>query len=387
MNDFTSLQKINLNRFGFILLITSAFVLLSRLNVTAQTMVSTTPQNKNFLIEKGTGHTCGSCPDIALKCDTVINSHPGRGILIEYHFGPDAVPQASPLNTDYRTPYGDSILSWPFYLNMMVNRRDRGAPYGSTFIFGPNNNQVQPESDLVITQPSPINLAMTSSFNTTTRLLTVNVEAYYTANSATAINFLQVAITEDSLISTQYDGSYPLNNHFNSTFNHTNVFRANMNGFQGDSVKTTTSGTFVSRTYTYTFPTTPYKWNANHCYLTLYATETKNSSGIQSFAGKIMTAIRGKIGAKALSAVEEISSINNDIVYPNPSNGLVKIKRNEANEFKIVVTDILGNVVYTRENIFTTETSVDLSSEKNGIYFIQILTDKNISVHKIFKTE
>ena len=77
--------------------------------LSAQSMVSTVPQYKNFLIEKGTGHVCGSCPTITLKCDTVIDSHPGRGMLLEYHFGPDAVPQAPPVDADFPPLYGDTI--------------------------------------------------------------------------------------------------------------------------------------------------------------------------------------------------------------------------------------------------------------------------------------
>ncbi len=355
----------------------------------AQSLVSKLPMNKNFLIERGTGHVCGSCPYITLRDDSVIESHPGRGMMIEYHFGPDAVPQAGGLQTDYRTPYGDSILSWPFYLNMMINRRDQGIPYGSTFIFGSgNDNQIKREADLVVAQSAPVNLAMSSSFNATTRVLTVNAEAYYTAASATALNFLQIAITEDSLISTQYDGNYVPNNHFNPYFNHPNVFRANMNGFQGDSVKITAAGTTISRTYTYTFPTTPYKWNASHCKLTMYMTESKNASGMQSFAGKIMTAIRGNVGGQAASGIAEIPSKENFYIYPNPvknqlmirypNNSLERLK--SAVEFSIM--NAMGQVVYTGI-LKDDETMVDLSAQKRGVYFVQLSSETGTSSRKI----
>jgi hypothetical protein len=353
-------------------------------NLKAQVTVSTLPLNKNILIERGTGHVCGSCPHITLRCDSVLDTYPGRGMMIEYHFGPDAIPQAGfGLQTDYRTPYGDSILSWPFYLNMMMNRRDRGVPYGSTYIFGTNDNQIKKEADLIVTQSSEVNLAMSSSFNATTRLLTVNVQAYYTANSATTLNFIQVAITEDSLISTQYDGDYAPNSHFNLTFNHPNVFRANMNGFWGDSVKTTTSGTTISRTYTYTLPTTPYKWNANHCKLTMYVTESKNASGIQSFAGKVITAIRSDIGGVAASGVDDKTITTHVIVYPNPSTGQIYVSRDKPGEYSVEVFDALGKKVYTASKIKSSETLINLSGNHRGIYFVRVNSEKEVSTTKI----
>jgi hypothetical protein len=308
-------------------------------------------------------------------------------MLIEYHFGPDAVPQASPYNTDYRTPYGDSIFHWPFYLNMMMNRRDRGAPYGSTFIFGPNNNQVQPEADLLVTQASAVNLAISSSFNNATRVLTANVEAYYTANSAAPLNYLQIAITEDSLISAQYDGSYPLNSHHNYTFNHTNVFRANMNGFWGDTVSTTSSGSLVSRTYTITFPTTPYKWNPDHCKLTLYMTEEKSSSGVQSFAGKVITAVRAKVGKSSVNSVEEISAAENILVYPNPSSGIIHVKKFQHENYRVEVSDLAGQVVYASEPLQENESEIDLRDAKAGVYFVKIYQSGGVSVHKILRAD
>ncbi len=357
-------------------------------SATAQTSVPTTAQNKNFLIEKGTGHVCGSCPSLDLKCDTVIATHPGRGMLILYHFGPDAVPQASPLDGDFTTPYGDTIydpakLNWPFYLNMMVNRRDQGSPYGSTFIFGATN-QVQAEADLVVTQASPVNLSMSSTYNSATRLLTVHVEGYYTAASSTTMNYIQIALTEDSIVATQYDPAYAASGHFNPNYVHMNVFRANLNGFAGDTVSTTTTGSYFSRTYTYTIPTT-YKniaCNPQHCNLTYYIAEQKAASGVQSFTGKVITAIRTKVGGSTTTGIEQEVTHNTEIVYPNPTRGIAYIKGIEPGSYSIDVTDMMGKRIYSTTGS-TSNAKIDLSSYPKGLYFIRINSPNTTNTHKI----
>lgn len=355
----------------------------------AQLMVSMVPENKNFLIEKGTGHVCGSCPYIALRCDSVVDSYPGRGMLIEYHFGPDAVPQAPPLDQDFTTPYGDTIydpayLGWPFYLNMMVNRRDQGIPYGSTFIFG-TVNQVQAEADLVVNQPSEVNLAMSSTFDTITRLLRIDVSAYYTATSATALNFLQVVLTEDSVISTQYDPAYPLNNHFNPDFPQMNTFRENINGFAGDTIFTTTAGTFIARTYTYTIPAT-YKnvaCNPEHCNLTLYIAEQQAASGVQSFTGKIINAIRAHIGSGASTGVAGITNEYNERVYPNPTTGAVTMQGIGPGGYSIEVSDLPGRRIFFTSGIHSEKVTADLSQYPEGMYLMRIATPAGTTTHKI----
>jgi hypothetical protein len=350
--------------------------------------VSTLPQSKNFLIEKGTGHVCGSCPTITQRCDSVIDSHPGRGMLIEYHFGPDAVPQAPPLDLDFTTPYGDTIydpagLNWPFYLNMMVNRRDQGPPYGSTFCFFTGYNQIQEEADTLVNQSSPVNLYLSSSFNAATRLLTVNVQLYYTATSATGLNFIQVVLTEDSIIAMQLEPSGA----WNPDFNHMNTFRTNLNGFNGDTVFTTTMGTLVSRTYTYTIPAA-YKnisCNSENCNLTLYVAEDKAASGVQSFTGKIMNVIRAHVGSNSVTDVAAVNHQQNIRIFPNPTKGMITVNSIDEGSYSIVVVDAIGKTVYSEKAINSLNTKIDLSQFSEGLYLIRIISPESTEIHKIYR--
>jgi hypothetical protein len=352
--------------------------------------VSQIPQNKNFLIERGTGLACGSCPTITEYSDTIINDyHPGRGFLIEYHTGPDARPQAGGIN-DFQTIYGDSIEhTLGFYLNMAVNRRDQsqGNYNNYTFIYPPNvplpNSPIGLEATALVNTPSPLNLWMISSYDPQTRRITALVEVYYTANSATTHNEINIALTEDSLFGMQYTGVW------NPNFNHMNLFRDQITPMWGDTIKTTTQGTYISRTYTYTVPATygipNYTTTCNplHCNLTLYVTEDKNTSGTwnQKPAGKVITAIRTPVGNAPL-AIAENKNTERARVYPNPSNGIVYIDRSDNGKFTLEVTDILGNQVY-RSTLEGTRSNIDMSAYESGVYFIKVNSANGVSSHKV----
>lgn len=352
-----------------------------------QPVVSTTTQNKNFLIERGSGIACCSCPGITDKCMAIVNSYPaGKGIFMVYHFGPDARPQSGQLNKDYKTKFGDSIMTptWPFYLNMMINRRDRGVPYGSTFVFG-TEDQVTPECASVVTEVSPVNLAMSSIYNPTTREITVIAKAYYTSNSTTVLNYLQIAITEDSIIGPQCVGS-----NWDYNYVHMAMFRANMNGFSGDSITTTTMGTTVTRTYKYIVPP-KYGTEANtsswvtpdvsHFKLTMFMTEDLN--GENDLFGKIQNVIRVPLGSSSPTGIEVIADQNDVKIYPNPSKGIFTITTPSSKDISFEVLDLMGKVVYESKSINIPNTTVDLSNLKKGLYNIKVVSDKGVEIHKV----
>ena len=70
----------------------SAFVLVSFLTF-AQTNVSTTPENKNVVLEEYTGISCPYCPDGHAVAEGIKNNNPGDVMLINIHTGSFATPQ------------------------------------------------------------------------------------------------------------------------------------------------------------------------------------------------------------------------------------------------------------------------------------------------------
>ncbi len=71
--------------------------------------------------------------------------------------------------------------------------------------------------------------------------------------------------------------------------------------------------------------------------------------------------------------------LNNINIYPNPTKGELVINTNEAIN-TISISNMIGAEVYTTK---TPTKTIDLSMYKNGIYFLNIHTDKGIYIEKI----
>ncbi|MEN9369643.1 MAG: hypothetical protein RI952_508 [Bacteroidota bacterium] len=72
-------------------------------------------------------------------------------------------------------------------------------------------------------------------------------------------------------------------------------------------------------------------------------------------------------------------------VYPNPSNGKFYVKANVKGASAIKVMDLTGRVVFqenypTKALLFTT---VDLSNQSSGIYFVEVREGNNVSIQKV----
>jgi len=67
-------------------------------------------------------------------------------------------------------------------------------------------------------------------------------------------------------------------------------------------------------------------------------------------------------------------------VYPNPANSWVNIEfESKANEkFTMKLFDVRGQLIETTENITTGETKIDTKSLPGGVYFIQLIADRQV---------
>ena len=83
--------------------------LLATLVANAQTFVSTTPENKNIILEEFTGITCVWCPAGHLIGQTLHDNNPNDVFLINIHTGGYATPQGA--GTDFNTSFGDAIAA------------------------------------------------------------------------------------------------------------------------------------------------------------------------------------------------------------------------------------------------------------------------------------
>ncbi|MDB4088078.1 T9SS type A sorting domain-containing protein [Flavobacteriales bacterium] len=84
-------------------------------------------------------------------------------------------------------------------------------------------------------------------------------------------------------------------------------------------------------------------------------------------------------GQAAFLSTQELSK--NDVsIYPNPTNGLVKIK-SETFINEIELYNMEGKLLFTERNSST----IDLSSFDNGVYIIRTRQDNNVSNHRVIK--
>jgi large repetitive protein len=71
------------------------------------------------------------------------------------------------------------------------------------------------------------------------------------------------------------------------------------------------------------------------------------------------------------NATKENSLTQNDLAYPNPTDGTLFISLKEKTD-EIRLSDELGRVLLKRENIAPSTLNIDLSIYENGVYFLQI---------------
>ena len=224
----------------------SALALLAPLTAMGQSLVSTQPQNRTALLEDFTGIHCQYCPEGHTVAAAIETANPEEVVLVGVHAGVYATPGVG--EPDFQTTWGteiDAHFTITGYPAGVINRHlfngaddlGRGAWEGAV--------------NEVLAMTSPANLGMQSSFDNGTRLLTVNVDVYYTANSPGGNDYISVLLKESDIIGPQIStgGNIP-------NYQHNHVLRAYLTpGTWGDEVTTTTAGTLVQRTYTYTVPT------------------------------------------------------------------------------------------------------------------------------------
>ncbi|PCJ01431.1 MAG: hypothetical protein COB15_00475 [Flavobacteriales bacterium] len=81
------------------------------------------------------------------------------------------------------------------------------------------------------------------------------------------------------------------------------------------------------------------------------------------------------------STFEEELENNTISIYPNPSNGVIEIVT-YSNNFNYTVINVVGDVV-AQSNVNGFNTTVDLSNNSKGVYFVTINTEKGSTTQKV----
>lgn len=215
----------------------------------SEQFVSTTPSNKNVVIEEYTGINCGYCPDGHRIANEIVAANPGRAFAINVHQGSYAA------NT-YTTSFGNALanqIGLSGYPAGTVNRHifstyssvlDLGRGYWSTC------------ANQILGQSSPVNIAARGTLDWSTRELNITVQVYYTSDEGNTTNKLNIAILQDNVLGTQSGMSSNPSQVVGSQYRHMHMLRHLITGQWGDELTPCTAGSFIEKTYTYTIPET-----------------------------------------------------------------------------------------------------------------------------------
>lgn len=217
--------------------------------VQAQTFVSTSPSNKTVVLEEFTGIYCTFCPDGHRIANDIRASYAGS-VIINVHTGSFATPSAG--DPDFRTPYGDAMRTQfgvSSYPAGTVNRRAfNGNLVDGRGTWAGRANTVQGEA-------SPVNVAVQTDINVSTREVTVDVEVYYTADAPGTTNKLHVLMLQNNISGPQTGmARYPAAILPDGSYNHQHALRHAFTSNAGDDITATTTGHFQAFRYTYTLP-------------------------------------------------------------------------------------------------------------------------------------
>ncbi len=230
-------------------------MLLASFSLSAQTIVDTTAQNKNAILEEFTGIHCTWCPAGHLIANQIEAAHPNNFFAINIHVGGYATPSAG--EPDFRTSYGTAIeaqTDLQGYPAGTINRHlFTGMSQGTGTAMSRGN--WSSTATTVMGQASYVNIAASTSLNLSTRVMTILVEGYFTGTGAPSTMALNVAVLQNNVAGPQVGMSKnPGQVLPNGKYNHMHILRELVTGQWGATIDTTTQGTFFSRTYTYTVP-------------------------------------------------------------------------------------------------------------------------------------
>lgn len=233
------------------------------LAASAQTFVSTTPSNRNAVLEEYTGIYCTFCPDGHKRAQEFHDANPNDVVLVNVHVGGYAAPTGN--DPDFRTPFGtalDNAASPCGYPAGSINREvfanylqtdNNGNPCGA--VTAQSRGSWATTGALVLAEPSPVNIAGQATLDLSTRKLTVVVEAYYTGNSATGTNKVTVAVVQNNVEGPQTGSSAnPAQVLPNGNYSHNHMLRHFLTGQWGAAVTPTTTGSFFTDTYVWDVP-------------------------------------------------------------------------------------------------------------------------------------
>lgn len=307
----------------------------------AQTFVSTTPSNKNVVLEEFTGVNCTYCPDGHRIAQQLITNNPGRVFAVNVHTGGYATPGTG--QPDYRTAFGSALAAQSGLTGYPSGTINRHVFSGTATAL--NRSSWPASAATTLAQSSPVNIAARGTLDISTRQLVVEVEAYYTANSATATNKLNVAILQNGILGPQVGMSLNPAQIVGSLYQHNHMLRHFLTGQWGEDITTTTQGSVVRKTYTYTLPATYTNVPADLINIEVVAYIAEGNQEILTGTKAVLT-----LSPSVVNDVSLVNSSQGDLSCSSMTKPVATIQNLGSAPITAASFDVMLNGVATRYN-------------------------------------
>lgn len=180
----------------------AAAFLLSSSVLTAQNIVSTRAQPQTHLLEGITGINCYYCAEELVEIRSLEPNYPF--VFSQLHTSAFAQPQSGQL--DFRNATADALGSLAAYNQLpvaMINRKNMGNLAQSAGSLALSLGNWEAALSQLDTVTAVVNLGLAADLDLSSRELNIVAESYYTADSPSDTNYLQLYILQDSVLSSQ----------------------------------------------------------------------------------------------------------------------------------------------------------------------------------------
>lgn len=321
------------------------------------------------LLENFTSQYCGNCPAGETALEGAYEGLENRVAWISHHAGfhNDAYTISESLQLEVL--YGTSTYAPAVMIDrsMAYSSGNPGPVHyvGTSVMMHQELSRASSVVDNIVMGFTNIN------YDAQTRQLQATVEGYFIANQTIEAPRLTIYLVEDSLIGYQSEGG--------NNYRHDHVVRACLTAAWGDEViNATNANATFSKTVTYTLPA---DMRANKCYMVACV----NNYGASATQGREVynSTKSGYItddGGTPL-AVEETSGTQMTL-YPNPATEHAYI-RVGATIRSATVLSADGRVVLQMPSIGADMLDLNVSNYSNGIYIVQLVTDRGTAASRL----
>jgi len=347
------------------------------LNFVLQTELKaqTTPF-RGVLLEHFGGHTCPNCTRADSKSEQIKAMYHDSVAIINIQSGTFALPStymSYPFPDDLSCSTGESLDTFSLvystgYPEGMISRTDYNTTTLTHLKFYSN---WEVEVNSLVHQTPLVLIDHSNSFNSTTRML--NTTVYTEVLTSLAGNYyLSVYLTEDSIISPVAD----IDNTTSIDTDHVNnnLLRAGINGTWGTLISsgTFTSGSILTNNFNFHLDTL---WKAHHCKVVCFVYDNATKEVLQISQKSLLD------NSPSPLSINEIRNNSSVTISPNPFTTQTTITFSEDEPHILKLTDLLGKDLKTWH--FTgKELKLERGNLKSGIYFLQIIDEKNKVVNK-----